>query len=55
MIGFLYRWIVGSFFICQHKWKIIQCIQIVNEDDACIGNKIILQCEKCGDIKTKRI
>lgn len=55
MIGFLYRWIIGSFYICDCSYKIIKSVVIVDEDDVAIGHKYVLKCEKCGNIKSKKV
>ncbi len=54
MLGFLYRFFIGSFFICKHNWKTTCIIDIVDENNYVIRHKYILKCEHCGDIKTKR-
>lgn len=45
--------------LCDHKWKIIQEIDVENSDDS--GNVVEtftryhLQCEKCGNVKTQNM
>ena len=46
--------------ICEHKWKVIQqtiAYQGVyeNEGERPIGTNYYLQCEKCGEVKKKKL
>ena len=42
--------------LCEHKFKKIGEAEIQNSTTgSVIGHIFILQCEKCGKIKTKRI
>ena len=42
--------------ICEHKWKVINNAKIIgNETSSTLGHIYILQCEKCGDLKTKKV
>ena len=54
MLGFLYKIIIGSFYICDHNWEIIENLSIMVEDLE-RGRKIILQCKKCGDVWAKKV
>jgi len=40
--------------MCEHKWKIISRNYVNNEDNKTIGEKFVLQCEKCGRLKTEK-
>ena len=55
MLGWLYSVIVGSF--CAHKWEIIKQIDVCDMKNSNIpwAFDIIMQCEKCGNIKKKRV
>lgn len=47
---------IRKFFgLCEHKWVIIQeqCIYDNEKDKRPYKTKIVLQCEKCGNIKIK--
>lgn len=55
MIGWLWRVLVGNFNQCEHKWKLHTSVTVRDEDDDVVANKLVLQCEKCGDLKVKRI
>lgn len=55
MIGWLYRMLIGSFYICHHKWEVLTKVFVV---DKISGSKYVeynLQCEKCGDIKRTKL
>lgn len=40
---------------CGHKWKIIDTIKVFERghNERPIGTKYILQCEHCGNVKSK--
>ena len=50
----LYNFLFNS---CQHEWKTINAVTLVinNRNEIPTGFKYILQCKKCGNIKTKTI
>lgn len=51
------NWLKKLLGLCEHKWKIIHNINIFENasDEIPCGTKIVLQCEKCGDIKTRTL
>jgi hypothetical protein len=53
----MFEWLGSLFSKCQHHWTIIKTVKIFESagDKLPIGVQIILRCDKCGDIKTKRI
>jgi hypothetical protein len=53
MIAWLYDKIIGCF--CNHKWEIIETNTLSRREGGIpYGQVLVLQCEKCGNIKTKR-
>lgn len=50
MLGYIWRMLIGRFKSHEHKLKIIQVVNVVDENDIKIGQKFILQCTECGDI-----
>ncbi len=53
MIAWLWNIVVGQ--LCHHKWEEIdRCNLLVSRDAIPHGQKYILQCERCGNIKTVR-
>ena len=52
MIGKLFRWL---FNLCEHKWKIIEIYKVTYGIYDSVYYKYSLQCEKCGNIKTKNV
>ena len=40
---------------CWHKWKIIETVNVFDRghNERPIGTKYILQCERCGDVKSR--
>ncbi len=60
MLKWLWNFIVGK-PTCEHVWKIKNEIDVYAygesnpQTDMPIATKYILQCEKCGDIKKKRV
>lgn len=40
---------------CQHKWRDKHTLEKGNELLGCCEFIYVLQCEHCGDIKTKRV
>ena len=58
MIGWLWRVLVGRFQQCEHKWKYQNVVKVFDIDVSCKNpaeTRIILQCEKCGDIVSRRV
>jgi hypothetical protein len=52
MIGWIYRTLIGSFHVCNHKWEtILVTIMYDSDSNDNIGRKFTQQCEKCGNIK----
>ncbi len=53
MLGFLYRFFIGHFKGCEHKWQDKNRIRDFSYSDGDRPSAYIyvLQCEKCGDIK----
>lgn len=53
MIGWLWRLIIGHFNTCKHDFEIIREVNIYKSETSKlpVGNKFILQCKKCGDLK----
>ena len=51
-------WLRRVLGLCQHKWKIIREKRVYEghetEGRLPIGADFTLQCEHCGDIKTRR-
>jgi len=46
------------FGLCEHKWKNVSAFEItrkINSADSHVHNVYVLQCEKCGDVKSKKI
>lgn len=47
------------FYSCQHEFKIIDVVKIHDRmfypEDLPIRLKYVLQCKKCGEIKTQKI
>lgn len=41
--------------LCEHKWKLMEHWDMVDEYGDKTGHKYILKCEKCGDIKRERV
>jgi hypothetical protein len=54
MLAWLYRVFFEKPYRCEHKWEVIEKVQIVNENDDRIGDTFYLQCQKCGDVTEKR-
>lgn len=56
MIAWLYKLIIGNFSHCKHKWQINQEYDVFQGETKGlpIRKGYILQCEKCGDIKSVR-
>lgn len=56
MLGWLYRLLIGNFKIssvCSHKWRIYRETELLSvERDAIINHIYMLQCAKCGDLKS---
>jgi hypothetical protein len=48
------KWIRQVLGLCQHKWATVQRYS-VSLDDRPRGELWLLQCEHCGDMKTKRV
>ena len=48
------KWIRRLLGLCEHKWKVINEQKCVCAD---MGpyTRIILQCEKCGNVKGKEV
>lgn len=53
MIKWIWRMLWGS--SCEHKFETIANGTIVNDDGAAIGKYFVLRCEKCGDIRTRKL
>lgn len=51
MLGWLYRFVIGRFCYCEHRWKTIDQNEVYDGGIRPIGSKYTLQCDKCGDIK----
>lgn len=56
MIGWLWRFIIGHFSRCDHKWKTIKedaiySSGIIMKAGERIGTSYVLRCDKCGDMK----
>ena len=49
------NWLRKLFHICEHRWQIYKEIGLIDDDHEMIGTKFVLQCEKCGNLKTKRV
>lgn len=41
--------------LCEHKWKVYSEHNLVTSNGAVSGAVLILQCEKCGKIKSKEV
>ena len=54
MLGFVWRVLVGRFTSCSHKWTIKESAAVQNWKDEEVGKIFVLQCEKCGEITTRR-
>lgn len=53
MIAWLWDNLIGHF--CRHKWETIDgCNLVSGRGGIPYGQKYILRCEKCGNIKTVR-
>lgn len=61
MLGWLYRIIIGYFHVCNHEWEIIKNREVEVYDDEIDDlvvehySKYLLQCKKCGDLKTVKL
>lgn len=58
MIGWLWRLIFGNFGSCRHKWEIMERVEgFTALNDTGVPNfiKFFLKCEKCGEVKSKRL
>ena len=40
---------------CKHEWVLTERITIHDECNNVVGHKVVLQCKKCGEIKTQRL
>ena len=42
--------------LCEHRWVIIREVQMTSDEALTIpvGTKFVMQCDKCGNIKTKK-
>jgi hypothetical protein len=55
------KWLRKFFSLCEHKWSTKQTINVfeTDDDDKPRGlpsyTKYVLQCEHCGNIKTKTV
>jgi hypothetical protein len=51
------KWLYLIFRPCRHRWKIVNYQKTYETagDKLPVEQKIILQCEKCGDIKTRKV
>lgn len=60
MLGWLYRIIVGTFFVerCKHNWEQIKIISVYDEDYPEVGVDLpikyiyVCKCKHCGEIKS---
>jgi hypothetical protein len=41
--------------LCEHRWKIIHVVKIVDEDEYLLNYNYTLQCIKCGLVKRVKI
>lgn len=60
MIAWIYKLIIGNFSRCDHKWELISKRDIASSqynlnNELFSSTEYILQCKKCGDIKSKSI
>lgn len=49
------NWLRKLFHLCDHKWVIFDTRYIYNDEQTIVGTKYHMQCEKCGNIKAKRL
>ncbi len=49
MIGWLYRWLIGRFHMCEHNWETMKHIDVVNDYNVTVYSRIQLRCTKCGE------
>jgi hypothetical protein len=51
------KWLCLLFRPCRHHWKIIDLQRTFENsiDELPISQKYVLQCNHCGDIKTRKI
>lgn len=57
MLGWLWRLIVGHFRMLpphQHRWEVLSTHQTTKNDSDVIGERYILKCVDCGDLKQHR-
>lgn len=52
MIKWIWRMLWGP--SCEHKFTMIGKGDIINDDGDAIGIYHALQCDKCGDVKTRQ-
>lgn len=50
----LFSWLLTG---CLHKWKIIETVNVFEREhnERPIGAKYIMQCEHCGNLKSKNV
>ena len=50
MLGWLYRWLIGSFHMCEHNWETMNsAVKVVNGDGKQMYSRVHLRCTKCGE------
>jgi len=56
------KWLRKLFGLCEHKWKILEKINVYEVDDNGTRttknptySKYVLQCQNCGDLRTRKI
>ena len=56
MLGWLWKFLVGSFYTCGHHWEIEDLINVWAYSDSVkpCGTRYILKCTKCGDMKQRK-
>jgi hypothetical protein len=53
MIGWLYRFLIGRFSQCDHKWETIDTVHVTDTGQDTAWYRYILKCEKCGEITSR--
>lgn len=55
-MGSFIKWLIG-FPWCAHKWAVQKEIKVYEDDrpnTRPVGSVFLMQCEKCGELKSKR-
>jgi hypothetical protein len=54
VIAWLWDILIGQF--CRHKWNVVDQVNLYDGEHATMpyGRKYMMQCSKCGNIKSKQ-